>query len=173
MIYFWLVILILFNGCWLMTVPFTLPGNWLMIISTCLFAWWKWDVNPRPFNWPLLVAITILALIAELIEFFAGVGGAKKAGAGWLGALAAIGGAIIGALAGTAIIPIPVFGTMLGACFGAGLTTWIVERIAGKEHDASVRSGMGAGTGVLVGTLSKFCIGCVIWLLIAIAAFWP
>ena len=171
MIYVWLVILISFNSCWLMLVPFTLPGNWLMIITTCLFAWWKWDNGL--FSWPLLIAITVLALIAELIEFFAGAGGAKKAGAGWLGAGAAILGALVGALAGTFIIPVPIFGTMFGACLGAGLCTWLVERTTGKEHDASVRSGVGAGTGVLVGTISKFCIGCLIWLLITIAAFWP
>jgi uncharacterized protein YqgC (DUF456 family) len=67
----------------------------------------------------------------------------------------------------------PFFGTILGACLGAGFFTWIVERISGKEHKLSVRSGVGAGTGVLIGTLSKFCIGCLIWLLITIAAFWP
>jgi uncharacterized protein YqgC (DUF456 family) len=171
MIYIYLVILILFNTCWLMLVPFTLPGNWLMIISTCLFAWWKWDIEV--FSWPLLIGVTVLALIAEMIEFFAGAGGAKKAGAGWLGAGAAILGAIIGALVGTFAIPVPVFGTMLGACLGAGLFTWIVERITGREQDASVRSGVGAGTGVLIGTVSKFCIGCLIWMLITIAAFWP
>ena len=171
MIYVWLIILILFNTCWLMLVLFTLPGNWLMLATTYLFAWWQWDDGL--FSWPLLIAVTVLALIAEIIEFFAGAGGAKKAGAGWLGALAAIGGAIIGALIGTFAIPIPVFGTMLGACLGAGLFTWIAERITGKEHNASVRSGVGAGTGVLVGTLSKFGIGCLIWLLITIAAFWP
>ncbi len=171
MIYLWLVILILFNACWLMLVLFTLPGNWLMVIGTCLFAWWRWDDGV--FSLPLLITIAILALIAEIIEFFAGAGGAKKAGAGWLGALAAIGGAIFGAIVGTFAIPVPVFGTMLGACLGAGLFTWIAERITGKKHNESVRSGVGAGTGVLVGTLSKFCIGCVIWLLITIAAFWP
>ena len=171
MIYVYLAILILFNTCWLAMVPFTLPGNWLMVISTCLFAWWKW--SDGIFGLPLLVVITVLALIAELIEFFAGAGGAKKAGAGWLGVIAAIAGAIFGALVGTFIIPVPVFGTMLGACFGAGLFTWIAERISGKEHEHSVRSGVGAGTGVLIGTLSKFCIGCLIWLLITVAAFWP
>ena len=150
-------------------VPFTLPGNWLMVISTCFFAWWKWDDSV--FGWPLLIAVTILALIAELIEFFAGIGGAKKAGAGWMGAIAAIGGALLGAIVGTGFMPI--FGTVLGACLGAGIATWIVERATGKEHKLSVRSGVGAGKGVLVGTLSKFAIGCLIWLLIIIAAFWP
>jgi uncharacterized protein YqgC (DUF456 family) len=169
MIYFWLTILILSNAGWLMLVPFTLPGNWLMIISTCLFAWWKWDTGL--FSWPLLIAITVLALIAELIEFFAGVGGAKKAGAGWLGALSAIAGAIVGAIIGTGFMP--VLGTMIGACMGAGLATWIVERITGKKHDESVQSGVGAGTGVLIGTICKFCIGCLIWLMITVAAFWP
>lgn len=153
-----------------MLVPFTLPGNWLMVISTCLFAWWKWDNGI--FGWPLLIAISSLALIAEIIEFFAGVGGAKKAGAGWKGALAAIGGAIGGAILGTGIIPVPIFGAMLGACFGAGIATWLVERATGKEQDDSVRSGVGAGTGVLIGTISKFTVGCLIWLLITVAAFW-
>ena len=169
MIYIYLTILILLNACWLAMVLFTLPGNWLMVIGTCLFAWWKADA--AIFSLSLLVVITILALIAELIEFFAGAGGAKKAGAGWLGAGAAIGGAILGAIVGTGFMPF--FGTMLGACFGAGLATWIAERISGKEQKHSVRSGVGAGTGVLIGTLSKFAIGCLIWLLIAIAAFWP
>ena len=136
MIYVWLAILILLNGCWLATVLFTVPGNWLMVITTCLFAWWQWDNGI--FGLPLLVLITVLALIGELVEFFAGAGGAKKAGASWRGAAAAIGGAIFGAIAGTVIIPVPLFGTMLGACFGAGLLTWLVERKAGKTKDQSV-----------------------------------
>jgi uncharacterized protein YqgC (DUF456 family) len=173
MIYVWSFILILLNGCWLLTVPFMMPGNWLMLASTYLLAWWKWNADPRPFGWPILITITILALIGELIELVAGAGGAKKAGSGWLGALAAIGGGVMGALAGTVIIPIPILGTILGACFGAGIATWIVERITGKKQNESVRSGVGAGTGVLIGTVSKFCIGCLIWLLIAVAAFWP
>lgn len=171
MIYVWLSLLILLNACWLVTVLFTLPGNWLMVISTYLFAWWQWERGI--FGWPLLVTITVLALLAELIEFFAGAGGAKRAGAGWLGALAAIGGAIGGAVMGTFVIPVALFGTVLGAMLGAGFCTWLVERASGKQQDDSLRSGVGAGTGVLIGTLSKFCLGAMIWLLIAIAAFWP
>ncbi|HOK96849.1 MAG TPA: hypothetical protein PKW71_12065, partial [Anaerohalosphaeraceae bacterium] len=59
----WLVLLILVNAGWLATVLFMLPGNWLMVVSTCLFAWWKWDTGV--FSWPLLAGITVLALAGE------------------------------------------------------------------------------------------------------------
>jgi hypothetical protein len=33
-------ILVLLNLVWLILVLFGLPGNWLMVLSTSLFAWW-------------------------------------------------------------------------------------------------------------------------------------
>lgn len=168
MIYAWIFILLMLNVCWLAGALFALPGNWLMVVSTVLFAWWRWDDGI--FGIGVLVAIAVLALIGEIIDFFAGTGGARRAGAGWGGALAAIGGMICGALFGTFLIPVPVLGTLLGACAGAGLATWGVERLIGKTPDKSVRSGLGAGVGVVVGTTTKFLIGCLIWLIIAIAA---
>jgi hypothetical protein len=171
MIYVWIGLLLLLNAFCLMSVLFTLPGNWLMVSMTALFAWWKWDEGI--FSTGLLIAVGILALIGEIIEFFAGAGSAKKAGASWRGALAAIGGTLVGALLGTFLIPIPIVGTLLGACLGAGLGTWSVERLLGKPKEKSVKSGVGAGVGVFVGTTTKFLIGCLIWLIIAIAAFWP
>jgi hypothetical protein len=168
MIYVYVVFLLILNACWLAGVLFALPGNWLMVITTVLFGWWRWDDGI--FGVAVLVAVALLALVGEAVEFFAGAGSAKKAGAGWAGALAAIGGMICGALFGTFLIPVPVLGTLLGACAGAGLATWGVERLSGKAHDKSVKSGLGAGVGVVVGTTTKFLIGCLIWLIIAIAA---
>jgi uncharacterized protein YqgC (DUF456 family) len=170
-IYVWIGLLLLLNAIWLIGVLFTLPGNWLMLITTALFAWWKWDDGI--FGKTVLVVVAVLALVGEIIEFFAGAGSAKKAGASWGGALAAIGGTIAGAIVGTFLIPVPIVGTLLGACIGAGLGTWSVERLIGKPQDKSVKSGVGAGVGVFVGTTTKFLIGCLIWLIIAIAAFWP
>jgi uncharacterized protein YqgC (DUF456 family) len=152
-------------------VLFTLPGNWLMLATTYLFAWWQRDNGI--FSVPFLVIVTVMALIGEVIDFFSGPGGAKKAGSGWRGAGGAMLGAMVGGIFGTGLIPIPILGTILGVCFGAGIGTWIVERSVGKENKDSIRSGVGAGTGVLVGILTKFIIGCVIWLLITIAAFLP
>jgi uncharacterized protein YqgC (DUF456 family) len=171
MIYVWLVMLIILNACWLGLVIFALPGNWLIVISTGLFAWWRWDEGV--FSPYTLIAITLLAVLGEVVEFLGGAGGAKKAGAGWWGTFGAIGGAVMGAIAGTFAIPIPFLGTLLGACIGGGLGTWALEVMAGKKMDESVKHGMGAGIGVFLGTTTKFAIGAAIWLIVAVAAFWP
>ncbi len=161
--------MLLLNGFWLMLIFFALPGNWLILVTTSLFAWWQWD--NRVFSIHTLVIIAILAAFGELFEFFAGVGGAKRAGAGWLGAIAAIFGAIAGGIVGTIFLPL--FGTILGACLGAGTAVTIVEVVMGKTPDASIRSGFGASVGQLIGSTVKFAVGVVIWLIVAFAAFWP
>ncbi len=171
MLYFWIVLLILLNTCWLGLVPFALPGNWLMVISACAFAWWR--AEDEVFSIYTLIVIAVLALIGELAEFFAGAGGARKAGAGLLGSAAAVAGAIIGAVSGTFLLPVPLFGTVLGACLGAGLATWVVETATGKKGKESLRSSVGAGLGQFVGSTAKLVIALTIWLIIAVAAFWP
>ena len=171
MLYLWLIGWILLNTIWLSFVLLGLPGNWLIVISTCLFAWWKWTA--RPFSIYTLVVIVVLAALGELIEFSAGLIGAKKSGASWLGSIAAIFGAVIGALFGTFLIAIPFLGTILGACIGAGVGVWGLEVARGKEMEQSVRHGLGAGLGEFFGITSKLLLGIVIWLTVTIAAFWP
>ncbi len=157
------------NAFWLVLVPFALPGNWLIVITTSLFAWWRWQDGV--FSPCTLIVIAILALIGELVEFFAAAGGAKKAGATLLASVAAIIGALVGAVIGTFVLPL--LGTIIGACLGAGLTATIVEMATGKTPDASIRSGVGASVGHLFGSTAKLAIGVIIWLIVAIAAFWP
>lgn len=169
MIYVWLVMLVILNTCWLGLVIFALPGNWLIVISTGLFAWWRWE--EQPFSIYILIAITLLAVLGEVVEFLGGAGGAKKAGSGWLGMFGALGGAITGAVLGTFLMPI--LGTLIGACVGGGLGAWGLEVMGGKKMKESVRSGVGAGFGVLFGTTAKFAIGVIIWLIVVVAAFWP
>ena len=171
MLYLWLIALILLNTAWLALVLFGLPGNWLIVISTCLFAWWKWDEGP--FSIYTLVAIVVLAALGELVEFSAGLIGAKKTGASWLGSIAALFGAVTGAIVGTFMIGIPLLGTVLGACLGAGLGVWGLEISRGKKMEQSVRYAVGAGLGEFFGITSKLILGIIIWLTVAIAAFWP
>jgi len=169
MLYLWITLLLALNVFSLILTLFALPGNWFIVITTSLFAWWQWD--NKVFSIYTLIAIAVLAFLGEVVEFFAGAGGAKRAGAGWLGAIAAIFGAIFGAILGTLVLPL--FGTILGACIGAGLAATVVELALGKTPDASLRSGFGASLGHLIGSTVKFAIGVAIWLIVAIAAFWP
>ncbi len=171
MLYVWLIALLLLNAVWLAMVPFALPGNWLIVITTALFAWWRAD--DAVFSIYTLIAIAVLALLGELIEFFGGMGGARKAGARLRGSLGAIIGAITGAVLGTFIIPIPFLGTLLGSCIGAGLGAWALESLGGRQMHESVHTGLGAGLGQLLGTTTKLAIGFIIWLTVAVAAFWP
>lgn len=170
MLYFWLIALILLNAVWLALVPFALPGNWLIVITTSLFAWWRWDDGV--FSAYTLLAITALALAGELIEFFSGMGGARKAGAGWRGSLGAIIGAITGAVLGTLLIPIPFFGTILGACTGAGLCAWALELTGTRPIQNFACLGIGAGLGQFLGTTTKLMLGFLIWFIVAVTAFW-
>jgi len=171
MVYFWSALLVLLNTFWLVLVVFGLPGNWFIVISTCLFAWWRWEDGV--FSIYTLIAIVALAALGELLEFFAGMAGAKKSGASWPGSIAALLGAITGAVLGTFLIPILFFGTLLGACLGAGLAVCGLEFARGKEAKKSVRYGVGAGLGEFFGITTKFALGIAIWFLVAIAAFWP
>lgn len=163
------VLLCLLNAGWLATVFFYLPGNWMIVLTTGLLAWWQRDTGVIS-GWTV-GAMAAVALVGEVFEFLAGVSGAKKAGAGWKASLAAIVGALAGAVAGTVLIPIPFVGTLLGGCIGAGLATWSVERAGGKQKHDSVKSGIGAGMGVFIGTAAKIAIGTALWLIAAIAVF--
>lgn len=171
MVYLWSTILVSLNAGWLLVVVFGLPGNWLIVISTCLFAWWRWDEGV--FSIYTLIAILVLAVLGELVEFSAGMIGARKSGASWPGSIAALFGAVTGAVFGTFLIPIPFFGTLLGACLGAGLCAWGMEFSRGKKAEHSLRYAVGAGLGEFFGIISKFALGIIIWFVVAVAAFWP
>jgi uncharacterized protein len=171
MLYVWLILLVLLNAVCLALVLFGIPGTWLMVILTCLFAWWQWDTGV--FSGGTLIAIAVLALMGELIEFLAGMVGARRSGTSWRGAISAIFGAMLGALLGTFLISIPLIGTLVGASVGAGLAVWVIETSRGQSTEHSLRRAVHAGLGQLVGTSGKMAVGVVIWLVIAVAAFWP
>jgi len=171
MLYIWLISLIVLNVVWLVLVLFGLPGNWLIVTSTCLFAWWQWEDGV--FSIYTLIAIAVLAGLGEMFEFLGGMHGAKRAGASRRGSIAALAGAIAGAIFGTFMIPVLFLGTVLGACIGAGLGAWAMEVSRGRKMEESVRCGLGAGLGELLGITAKITAGIIIWLTVAIAAFWP
>ena len=169
MTYLWATLLVILNLAWLSLVLFQFPGNWLMVATTGLVAWWQWEAQMIGLH--VLAMILVLAAVGETLELIAGMRGAKKAGGNWVTSIGVILGAIVGAAVGTAVLI--VVGTLIGVCLGACLGAWLVELARGKRHEHAWRVGVGAGVGQLVGTLSKLACGLCIWAIVAVAAFWP
>ncbi len=174
MLVVWAIALLIVNAVWLATVLVGLPGNWLMVLSTLLVVWLRPAASAPPmFSYGTLLAIVALATAGEVLEFIAGAVGTKRAGGSKRGAKGALIGGLIGALIGTVAIPIPVIGSLLGACIGAAIGAAYMELSGGRSTDESLRAGLGAGVGRFAGSVAKFGVGIVIWLVVAVAAFWP
>ncbi len=171
MLYLGLTLFVLLNAAALAIVLVGLPGNWLMVAFTWLLAWWQWDRHL--FGLPVLIAIIALAAFGELMEFLSGAMAVRKSGGTKRGTVGAILGAIVFGIIGTAMVPIPGIGSILGACVGAFLGAMGMELSSGRTTQESVRSGVGAGIGQFLGTSAKFIVGVIIWIMVTIAVFWP
>ena len=169
--YIWATMLAVVNAIWLFLTLLGLPGNWLMVGWAVVVAWIFWDV--RMIGGWTLIGLLGLAVLGELLEFVAGVFGARTAGGSAGGAFGALVGGIIGAIAGTFVIPVPALGSLLGACGGAFCGALALELAGGRELEPAVRSGMGAGIGRFFGTVAKVIVGIGIWVVATVAAFWP
>ncbi|MBA3657811.1 MAG: DUF456 domain-containing protein [Gemmatimonadaceae bacterium] len=148
----------------LILIVFGLPGLWVMIASAVCY---RILLPEHPISWFTIVAITVLALCAEVFEFTLTGKYARKYGgsrrAGW--------GAIIGGFIGMMVgIPVPIIGSVIGAFAGSFVGAFIAE-ISGGQSGArgATRVATGALVGRVVATALKVGIGCAIaaWILVA------
>ncbi|MFT4649460.1 MAG: hypothetical protein ACI87O_001826 [Planctomycetota bacterium] len=168
---YWLLIpvgLALVNAFWLVLVLVGLPGTWLIVASCALVDWWT---DKELFSTPTLLAAVALAALGEVVELMAGSAGARKAGGGRRGSWGALGGGIAGAILGTFFIPIPLFGSLIGAGIGAFAAASFLEHDGGKDMSTALRIGRGAAWGQFLGTFAKLLVGISVWLLVSIASF--
>ena len=165
------VLLVLFNTFALFLVILGLPGTWLMALVVAFVAWLRWE--EQMISLPVVVVVAAIALVAEVLDLVAAGAGARRAGSTRWGATGGVVGGIIGAIAGTPFLPVPILGTILAGCIGAFVGAVLAESLAGRPLQPSMRSGRGAVVGRLAGTAIKLGAGLAMWLVIAVAAFWP
>lgn len=160
----------------LATIPFGLPGNWLLLgLAAGLELVSRWFGSPAPpqvFGWHLLAFGAGLAALGEGIEFAAGAVGARWGGGTRRGVVGAIVGGALGAILGTALIPIPLVGTLVGAVLGTFVGALIGEVTAAKRRhpNENLRAALAAAVGRLAGSFAKLALGIVIWALLLRAA---
>jgi hypothetical protein len=156
----WLYYAILFAIliCGLALTVMTLPGLWLMLAATAIYALLT---HGSFISWWTLAILLALAATAEVIEFFSSGAGAKKAGGGKAGFWGALIGGIVGGVVLSFFIPVPIFGTLIGVCVGTFVGAMAGEMLVGREVGHSAWIGFGAAKGRLFGTFIKLGFGCV------------
>ena len=134
-------------------------GNWLILVAvTAAWALSGFD-HFGGYTIPVLVG---LAIVGEVLETAAAGMGAAKFGGGKGSIVASVVGCIWGAIIATPLIPIPLLGTLLGACGGAFVAATAYE-LTRKEHglEGSLRVGTGAALGKVAGLFAKTLVGFV------------
>jgi uncharacterized protein len=148
----------------------TLPGLWLTMLVALLVQLLYGPV----FSWYTLGACVAMGLAAEIYELVASSVGARRSGGGAPGAWGALGGGFVGAIVGTFLIPIPIFGTLAGAVLGAGAGAFVGERgISRQTWRHSLRVGAGAAKGRFIATIVKSAVAAAMALTLCIAVLVP
>lgn len=130
-----------------------LPGNFLILAAAVVYGWQE-DFLHLTYTSLLILAGAWIG--GELIEFFAGIKGAKKERASWWATIAACVGSIMGAIAGTGFMPI--IGTVIGALLGGFIASYYVEYIYTKDKAKAGKVAKGVVKGQLLGILIKFAV---------------
>jgi uncharacterized protein YqgC (DUF456 family) len=156
-VYYILLAAVLIAGLYINLVG--APGLWMMVGGTIIYGL---ATHWRYVGLKSVVAVIAIAGLAELAEFVVAGAHAKRAGASRRGLIGAIIGGIVGAIFFTAILPIPILGTIFGVCLGTFLGAILGEVMGGTQVGSSLRVGVGAAKGRLLGILTKLLFGCIL-----------
>lgn len=117
----------------------SLSGTWAVLAATGLVAWTRWPDFP---GWGTLATFLALCIITEILEAFAGTWGVQKRGGSKRAGLAAMFGGFLGMIFG-GLIPIPIFGNLIGMILGSFACAYAVEhaRLKHADHAAHIATG--------------------------------
>lgn len=149
----------------LLLIPFGLPGIWLQVGALAVYGYFTGFTSIGP---AAIVVATVLALVAEVIEFVLGGRFARQYGGGSRSAWGAIVGGIVGAVLG---VPVPIIGSVIGAFVGSFAGAALFEYSSRRELRGSMRVGWGAFLGRLAATAVKSAIGVAVAVLALLAAW--
>ena len=159
-----LLYLFLLGG--LVSIIFALPGTAIIagvaFIYALLTHFDKLGLNP-------LLLVALIAVVAELLEFFAGAIGASKFGATRGGMMGAVIGAIVGA-----ILMAPLLfglGALLGAITGAFAGAFLLEYLSGKKLPEAFLAGLGSLLGRAAAVGIKSLLGVIQIVIITYSLF--
>lgn len=147
----------------LIMIPFGLPGLWVMIVAAVGYsALTGWSA----IGTFTIVAVSLLAVAAEVLEFVLSAKYVRIYGGSRRGAWGAIIGGTIGAIMG---LPIPIIGSLLGAFAGSFVGALVAEVQGGAGKADASRAAYGALVGRAAAAAMKVAVGLgiAVWLFFA------
>jgi uncharacterized protein YqgC (DUF456 family) len=148
----------------LFIIPLGLPGIWVMIASAVVY---NILTHTSAIGWFSLIAISVIALIAEYFEFTMAGKYARKYGGGRRASWGAMIGGVVGAFVG---FPVPIVGPIIGGFIGAFIGALIGEKTSGATVGDSTRAATGSLIGRALGAAMKIGFGSAIAVWIFFAA---
>ena len=167
-----LVLLVIFG--WALVI-FTMPGTWLMVLSSIGYMLVMPPESRLAFGWGVPITLLVLAGLGEVVEMIAGAAGVAQQGGSqrsrWLAIGVSFIGAIVGGILGSAIFPVigTVIGAVVVACLGAMLGAVLGELWVGRDLSHSVNVGAAAAVGRLLGTVGKVLVATLMVAVILLA----
>jgi uncharacterized protein YqgC (DUF456 family) len=141
----------------------TLSGTWLIVLAAVLASWWSGPEYP---GWSLVAIFLGIAIAVELVEWFASAWGVQKRGGSKWAGFAALAGGIGGLFLGTAVIPVPIIGSLVGMTAGSFALAYAVEKHRLKVHDHALHIAWGTVTARVLVLFMKVgvTLGMIVWL---------
>lgn len=145
-----LLILVLLLG--LVMIPFGLPGTWIIVGAALGYS----ILVPGSIGMFTVIAVAVLAVIGEVIEFTLTAKYTKKYGGSSRASWGAIIGGMVGAFMG---VPVPVIGSVIGAFLGAFVGAFVAELSRGTSGSGATRVATGALIGRALASATKVGLG--------------
>jgi uncharacterized protein YqgC (DUF456 family) len=159
------LILVAIGG--IILAAFQLPGVWLILLTAVLY---DWRSDWSRIGWKWLIALIVIAAVAELCDTLAGVVMAKRVGASRRAAI----GSIIGGFAGMIMlsVPLPIIGTIVGGLIGCFAGALLGELSLHDDVMTGARVGLFATMGRLLGLMVKTAAAIVVAGAVVSLAVW-
>jgi uncharacterized protein YqgC (DUF456 family) len=141
-----------------------LPGTFFIVVAALLYGW---ATGFAAVQWSTVGWLSLLAVVGEGFEFFAGVVGAARERPSRRVMVGALAGGVVGGLVGTPIL----FGvgSLLGALVGAFAGAALAVVSEGGTMGSALSTGLAALRGRLLGFVLKAAVAVVMLVVLAAA----
>ncbi len=148
-----LILVVIVQVAGILMLFVSLPGTWVSLASIVLYGVLT---GFESYGLTLILALVVLAVLGEVLEFLASAIGAQRFGASRGGVIGAIVGVFPGVIVGTMLLP--VVGTIVGAFAGAFLGASLWELSQRRTPNEALRAGLGAMLGRTGAVIAKLLI---------------